>query len=88
MSTARKMRAPKTDPAIAPTFDPGVAGAVEDALGEELEVEVVPEEGAIVEEGDLSLMQEESPDKPTVLRTLPPGRPWASTKTNMICVPL
>jgi len=52
MSTARKMRAPKTDPAIAPTFDRGVAGTVEDALGEVPEVEVFPEEGAMVEDGD------------------------------------
>jgi len=86
MSTAKKMRAPKTEPAIAPTFDRGVAGTVEEALGEELEVEVDPEEGTMVEDGDWSFMQDESPDKFTVVRTLPPGRPSASIMKNMIWV--
>jgi hypothetical protein len=71
MSTARKMRAPRTEPAMAPTFDLGVAGTAEEALGEELEVEVeveVDPEAGVVEDGDWSVMQDESPDKATLVR--------------------
>lgn len=71
MSTARKMRAPRTEPAIAPMFDRGVAGTVEeDVVGAELAVEV--EEGVMVEEGADPSIQDASPDSPTVLRILPP----------------
>jgi hypothetical protein len=90
MSTARKTRAPKTEPAIAPVLDvDGVAGT---ALGEELELElgleVDPEEGAMVEDGDWEFMQDASPDKPTVESMLPPVWPKASTIKNTISVPL
>lgn len=76
MSTARKMRAPRTEPAIAPMDDVGVDEALEDALGEEVEVEVA--DASMVEDGDVSFMQDESPDKATVLRKLPPWRKFAS----------
>lgn len=65
MVTARKMSAPKTVPAIAPT---GVVDGVEDAEADVLVVEVgevVPAE-PMVEEGEFLLMHEVSSEETTV----------------------
>jgi len=85
MSTARKMRAPRTEPAIAPVGVVAVLDVV-DALGE-LE-EVADAERSTVEDGDWLFIQEESPERATVLRKLPPWRKLASTIENIIWVPL
>jgi hypothetical protein len=69
MSTARKMSAPRTEPAIAPVDELGVAGMVDEELGED-GVEV--EDGSIVEDGDSLFMQDESLDGFTVISALPP----------------
>jgi hypothetical protein len=90
MSIARKISAPRTEPAIAPIDE--VAEAVE-AEGEEREtavelVEVEDAVGSMVDEGDWLVMQDESPDRATVLRKLPPCLNFASIIMNMIWVPL
>jgi len=93
MRTARKMRAPRTEPAIAPVDDEcGVEGRLEgtiddDALGAAVEVGVAEDE-AVVEDGESAVTQDVSLVKPTVKSSDPPWFPLASNMKKMMSVPL
>jgi len=93
MRTARKMRAPRTEPAIAPVDDEGGAegrleGTVDDdALGAAVEVGAAADE-AVVEDGESPVTQDVSLDKPTEKRSDPPWFPLASNMIKIMSVPL
>jgi len=102
MRTARKMRAPRTEPAIAPvddecgvegrlegTVDDDALGALETlgALGAAVEVGAAEDE-AVVEDGEPAVTQDVSPDTPTEKSSDPPWFPLASNMKKMMSVPL